>query len=119
MSINYQKRLELAGKVASFFYKNRDLVDPTDCRWLVGMICDTNLSDNDLSREIQDTKEKFPQYSSVLNWKDVVYCVWGAEPYEGSNEEVLYEIFHKKEDAEAYVKNPKNQGMRIFETEVK
>lgn len=67
MSINYQKRLELAGKIASFFYKNRDLVDPTDCRWLVGMICDTNLSDAQLFYEIEDTKKHFPQYSSVLN----------------------------------------------------
>lgn len=120
MTINYQKRLDLASRIAKFFADNNSnrLIDSEDCGWMIGMVCDTTMSDAELLKEIKHTKENFPEYSSVLNWKDVIYCVWGPEPYEGSNKEVLYKIFDTKEEAEAYTKNSEIQGMRIFETEV-
>lgn len=108
MTINYQKRLDLASRIAYFFIKNKD-VDPTDCCWLVGMVCDTSMNDEKLYREILHTKENFPEYSSILNWKDVVYCAYGYSGIEGDDNHYVQKIFMHRADAEKYMEE-QNKG---------
>lgn len=102
--MNYPKRLEFASKVAHFFSQNGGLQYPgRDCCWLVGMFCDTSISDAELVKHLEDTKKKFPEYAHLLNWKDVVYCVFGYPSIEGAEYPTLDKIFAQRVDAENYM----------------
>lgn len=122
--MNLAKRLEFAGKIARFFGQSNGFANPSrDCCWLVGMFCDTSISDEELIEHIKDTQEKFPEYAHLLNWKNVVYCVYGYSGMEGDDNYYMQKIFAQRADAERYMEE-RNKGSAykmivcIEETEV-
>ena len=60
--MNAEQRLNLINKIA----QNSVCFDRGDEYWLIGMLSDTTMSDEELMQQIEVVKKEFPEYIDFL-----------------------------------------------------
>ena len=62
--MNAEQRLNLISKIA----QNAHVFGDGDELWLIGMLSDTTMSDDELKKEIEGIKVGFPEYAQFFTW---------------------------------------------------
>jgi len=62
--MNAEQRLNLISKIA----QNAHCFTDGDEYWLIGMLSDTTMSDNDLKEQIEVVRKGFPEYDQFFIW---------------------------------------------------
>lgn len=67
--MNTEQRFNLISKIALYTLKKLEASDEyLDLLWIIGMISDSTLSEQELIKEIEDVKERFPEYKDLLTY---------------------------------------------------
>ena len=67
--MNTEQRLNLISKIALHTLKRSEAVyEFSDMLWIIGMISDTNISEQGLIVEIEKVKEEIPEYKDLLTY---------------------------------------------------
>ena len=64
--MNAEQRLNLISKIAQNAIKKDSIFFDSDELWLIGMLSDTRLSENNLKAEIEEVKRDYPEYVEFL-----------------------------------------------------
>ena len=64
--MNAEQRLNLISKIAQNAIKNDSIFSHRDELWLIGILSDTRLSENNLKAEIEEVKRDYPEYVEFL-----------------------------------------------------
>lgn len=68
-NMNTEQRLNLISKIALHTLKRSEAVyELLDLLWIIGMISDSTLSEQELIKEIEDVRERFPEYKDLLTY---------------------------------------------------
>ena len=71
--MNAEQRLNLISKIANNAIQDDSIFSYRDELWLIGMLSDTRLSENNLKVEIEEVKRDYPEYVEFLE-KAVDFC---------------------------------------------
>ena len=64
--MNAEQRLNLISKIAQNAIKKDSIFFDSDELWLIGILSDTSLSENNLKVEIEEVKRDYPEYVEFL-----------------------------------------------------
>ena len=71
--MNTEQRLNLISKIAQNAIKDDSVFSHRDELWLIGILSDTRLSENNLKAEIEEVKRDYPDYAQFLE-KAIDFC---------------------------------------------
>ena len=71
--MNAEQRLNLISKIAQNAIKDDSIFFDSDELWLIGILSDTRLSENNLKAEIEEVKRDNPDYAQFLE-KAIDFC---------------------------------------------
>ena len=64
--MNAEQRLNLISKIAQNAIQDDSIFSHRDELWLIGILSDTRLSENNLKAEIEEVKRDYPEYVEFL-----------------------------------------------------
>ena len=64
--MNAEQRLKLISKIANNTFQDNSIFSYRDELWLIGMLSDTTMSDDELMQQIEVVKTGFPEYAQFF-----------------------------------------------------
>ena len=61
-----EQRLKLISKIAKNTFQDNSIFSYRDELWLIGMLSDTTMSDDELMQQIEVVKTGFPEYAQFF-----------------------------------------------------